>query len=248
MSQPHLCFYSARSRYCSEFLEALAATPYVREFRFVCVDAPPGGTRPALPPYVRAVPTLMIAGEGEPRTDGRVMDWLMDRRLREREAVAAPGLGARMGTTASVPRVSVGGAASAATGPAAPDGPAAFSSDMMGFGDEGFSFIGEDATAEKGSTNRMLGNMASLNDIHMLSVPDSRATTAFTIMGGAGAGATADSGSGGAKVSEKSKALDDAYARMLAEREASVSGPKPPANPFGERSGYPSGGGGGGRR
>jgi hypothetical protein len=112
---------------------------------------------------------------------------------------------------------------------------------MMGFGDEGFSFIGEDATAEKGSTNRMLGNMASLNDIHMLSVPDSRASTAFTIMGGAGAAAAAPDSRSAPKVSEKSKALDDAYSRMLAEREASVAGPKPPANPF-------AGGGGGGRR
>jgi hypothetical protein len=229
MSQPHLCFYSAKStsKYCVEFLEALASSPYAREFRFICVDTQPGKARPQLPSYVRAVPTLMIAGEGEPRTDGRVMDWLMDRRLRDREAVAAPGSGARIGT-------STGGGGGAA---ASVDGPAAFSSDMMGFGDEGFSFIGEDATAEKGSTNRMLGNMASLNDIHMLAVPDSRASTSFTIMGGAGAGASA-ADSGGPKVSEKSKALDDAYTRMLAEREASVSGPKPPANPFG----------GGGRR
>lgn len=225
MSQPHLCFYSTRSRYCSEFLEALAASPYVREFRFICVDAPPGGVRPALPPYVRAVPTLMIAGESEPRVDGRVMEWLMDRRLRERESVAAPGLGARMGTTASVP--APGGR------PAAADmgGPAAFSSDMMGFGDEGFSFIGEDTAGEKGSTNRMLGNMASLNDLHMLSIPDSRVSTSFTIMGGAGAGAAASASA--SKQSEKSKALDDAYTRMMAEREASMPGPKIPPNPFG---------------
>ena len=218
MSQPNLCFYSAKSKYCSEFLEALAASAYAREFRFICVDAPPGGARPSLPPYVRAVPTLMITGEGEARTDGRVMDWLMERRLREREAVAAPGLGARMGTnTAS------GASASASE----MGGPAAFSSDMMGFGDEGFSYIGEDATAEKGSTNRMLGNMASLNDIHMLAVPDSRASTAFTLMGSASASPAA-----APKVSEKSKALDDAYTRLMAEREASAPGPKPPANPF----------------
>ena len=110
----------------------------------------------------------------------------------------------------------------------------AFSSDMMGFGDEGFSFIGEDAAADKGATSRMIGNMASLNELHMLSMSDSRAGASFAIMGaGAGAGAGAagggDGGGGrGPKVSEKSKALDDAYARMLAERESGMGGPKPP--------------------
>lgn len=231
MSQQHLCFYSTRSKYCSEFLEALAASPYVREFRFICVDAPPGGARPVLPPYVRAVPTLVIVGESEPRVDGRVMDWITDRRLREREAVAAPGLGARMGTTASV---SSSGGARTTGGATDVGGPAAFSADMMGFGDEGFSFIGEDAAAEKGSTNRILGNMASLNDLHMLSIPDSRVNTSFTIMGGAGAaGEASASSSSGPKQSEKSKALDDAYTRMMAEREASTPGPKVPPNPFG---------------
>jgi hypothetical protein len=107
---------------------------------------------------------------------------------------------------------------------------------MVGFGDEGYSFIGEDATADKGATSRMIGNMASLNEIHMLSMSDSRATAPFMMMGG-GAGAaagaaSAGAGAGAAKQSEKSKALDDAYARMLAEREASAPGPKPPMNPF----------------
>lgn len=84
MSQQHLCFFSTRCRYSQAFLEELSRTPYSREFRFICVDAPPGGVRPALPPYVRAVPTLMIAGEHEPRTDAQVMNWLSERRLIER--------------------------------------------------------------------------------------------------------------------------------------------------------------------
>jgi hypothetical protein len=182
----------------------------------------------------------MIAGEGEPRIDGRVMDWLMERRLRDRDSVAAPGPGARMGTTATVAHPS-GGAAGGAGAAAAMSGPAAFSTDMMGFGDEGFSYIGEDAAADKGATSRMIGNMASLNELHMLSMSDSRAGASFAIMG-AGAGAASDgggSGGRGGKTSEKSKALDDAYARMLAERESGMPGPKPPMNPFG---------GGGGRR
>jgi hypothetical protein len=85
----------------------------------------------------------------------------------------------------------------------------------------------------------MIGNMASLNELHMLSMSDSRAGASFSIMGGAG-GAGGSAGGGGAgggraaKTSEKSKALDDAYARMLADREA--SGPKMPSF---------SGGGGG---
>lgn len=84
MSQQNLCFFSTRCRYSQAFLEELSRTPYSREFRFICVDAPPGGVRPALPPYVRAVPTLMIAGEHEPRADAQVMNWLSERRLIER--------------------------------------------------------------------------------------------------------------------------------------------------------------------
>jgi hypothetical protein len=108
---------------------------------------------------------------------------------------------------------------------------------MFGFGDEGFSFIGEDATADKGATSRMMGNMASLNDLHMLAIPDSRATASFSMMGsvtGGGAGGGAgNSETKDGKQSEKSKALDDAYARMLAERDVSAPKAMPPMNPFG---------------
>lgn len=232
----NLCFYSAKSKYSTDFLEALAASPYAREFRYVCVDAPPGGARPVLPPYVRAVPTLMIVGESEPRTDGRVMGWLMERRLRERESVATPGPGVRMGTAAP-PTMA------AAAGDAADfGGPTAFSSEIFGLGDEGFSFIGEDVTATNGSTNRLTGNMAGLADYGTLAMSDRRAGAAFTIMGG-GAGAGVGSGvsmggdvgggAGASRQSEKAKAFDDAYARMMAEREASIPTAKPPPNPFG---------------
>lgn len=81
----HLCFYSAYDPNSRYFLEQLSQTPFAREFQFVCVDPPKGGgPRPALPPYVRAVPTLMIIGESGPRVDNAVINWLSERRLRAR--------------------------------------------------------------------------------------------------------------------------------------------------------------------
>ena len=95
----HLCFYSARCRYSQMFLEEVSKTPFTKEFRFVCVDTEPGRPRPVLPPYVKAVPTLMIQGEATPRTDGNVMNWLSERRLAAgaRHAAASEGPAAFIG-------------------------------------------------------------------------------------------------------------------------------------------------------
>ena len=46
----------------------------------MCVD--PGPTRPQLPAWLKKVPTLVIAGEGEPRTDGDVMNWLSEMKMK----------------------------------------------------------------------------------------------------------------------------------------------------------------------
>jgi hypothetical protein len=66
--------------WCRAFLEELATTPWKRDFRFICVD--PSPTRPQLPKWLEKVPTLLIHGEDEPRTDGNVMNWLSEKRLR----------------------------------------------------------------------------------------------------------------------------------------------------------------------
>lgn len=75
----HACFYSAKCKYCAAFLEEIARTPYKSEFRFVCVD--PGPNRPALPSWLKVVPTLLIDGEPDPLTDEKVFNWLSLRKI-----------------------------------------------------------------------------------------------------------------------------------------------------------------------
>jgi hypothetical protein len=92
MSTPkNLCFFSARCRFSQNFLEELAKSPYAKEFRFISVD-PQNGQRPQLPSYVKAVPTLMIEGESKPRTDAQVMNWLSERRLKDKGGAPQDGL------------------------------------------------------------------------------------------------------------------------------------------------------------
>jgi hypothetical protein len=119
------------------FLEEIAKTPFSKEFQFVCVDSTPGRSRPPLPPYVKAVPTLMIQGETTPRTDGNVMNWLSERRM----------------------QMSASGRSSSVAAAASADGPVAFiGGDSF---DDGLALIGEDM----GNTARLTGSMASLNDL-----------------------------------------------------------------------------------
>ena len=146
------------------FLEEIAKTPFTKEFQFVCVDSTPGRARPALPPYVKAVPTLMIQGETAPRTDGNVMNWLSERRM------------------------SASSGRSAAVAAAAADGPAAFiGGDSF---DDGLALIGEDT----GNTNRLTGSMASLNDLSAMAAPDSRTIPGAIMAGAGSAGAASAGG------------------------------------------------------
>lgn len=144
------------------FLEEIAKTPFTKEFQFVCVDAAPGRSRPALPPYVKAVPTLMIQGETAPRTDGNVMNWLSERKM----------FSAGRSSSSS----------SSAAAPASADGPSAFiGGDSF---DDGLALIGEDM----GNTNRLTGSMASLNDLSAMTAPDAR-TIPGSIMAASAGGA-----------------------------------------------------------
>lgn len=170
-SPRNLCFFSARCRFCQNFLEELAKTPYSKEFRFISVD-PQGSQRPQLPPYVKAVPTLMIEGEREPRTDSAVMNWLSERRLRDKSA------------------------------PSTNEGLLAFNDEMAVNGDESYAFIGEDATATKGSMVRLVGTMASFDQIAGLGTPNDRMRGDAATAAGANVGV--------ARQSDKAKALDDA--------------------------------------
>jgi hypothetical protein len=192
MSQPrNLCFFSARCRYSQNFLEELAKTPYSKEFRFISVDPQQNGQRPSLPPYVKAVPTLMIDGEREPRTDSNVMNWLSERRLKDKTQDTA-------------------------NAQTAADGLLAFSDEMAINGDEGYAFIGEDATATKGSMVRMVGTMASINDLAGLGTPNDRARGDAAAAVGANIGVP--------QQSEKAKALDDALIAYQQMRDRDTKG------------------------
>jgi hypothetical protein len=77
----HVCFYSNRCKWSAAFIQSLKTTPFLNEFAFICVDTKPDGTRPQLPKWLQKVPTLVIKGENEPRTDNEVMNWLAEKRL-----------------------------------------------------------------------------------------------------------------------------------------------------------------------
>ena len=62
------------------FLEGLANTPWKNQFKFICVD--PAPQRPQLPAWLKKVPTLVISGEAQPRTDGDVQNWLSEMKLK----------------------------------------------------------------------------------------------------------------------------------------------------------------------
>ncbi len=209
MSQQHLCFYSARCRVCQAFLEQLSQTPFSKEFRFICVDPGPDGRRPQLPAYVKAVPTLMIAGEPEPRVDNNVMNWLMERRLQARSDVAPGGgfMGAANG---------MGGASAGSAG-----GPMAlYANEMSGIGDEGFCFIGEEGISGQNSTVRLGTMMTGINDVAHSMVPDARVFgEGIPMMGSAAGGGNPGTAGPNGRQTEKAKAFDTAYQAFLADRD-----------------------------
>lgn len=69
-----------RCRFCQAFLQELSKTPYIPEFALINVDPSPG--RPALPTWLKSVPSLLVAGETAPRVGpGPVNNWLFERKL-----------------------------------------------------------------------------------------------------------------------------------------------------------------------
>lgn len=70
------------------FIEELSKTPWKTTFQFVCVD--PSPSRPKLPAWLTKVPTLVIQGEQQPRTDGEVMNWLSEMKMKHGGNTGAP--------------------------------------------------------------------------------------------------------------------------------------------------------------
>jgi hypothetical protein len=127
----HICFYSNRCKWCEAFVTELKSTPYLSEFKFVCVD--PAPSRPALPNWLKKVPTLVISGEPEPRTDAEVMNWLYERKLKDG--------GSRSGGGG-------GGAAGAAAGPAEPEPFGLMGTSGGDNFNDPYSFLDQDTSAQ----------------------------------------------------------------------------------------------------
>jgi len=73
-------YYSTRCRFCQAFLEELVKTPFVPEFKLVCVD--PSPSRPPLPSWLKSVPSMIVLGESTPRVGpGPVNNWLAERKI-----------------------------------------------------------------------------------------------------------------------------------------------------------------------
>ena len=144
-AQPiHICFYSNRCEWSKAFIEEISKTNYHKEFRFICVD--PGPNRPQLPSWLKSVPTLVIQGEPEPRTNSEVMNWLYERKMRD-------GGGTRSGGG--------GGQAGGQAGPVEPE-PYLDSEMGGGFGDS-YSFLGDDTSAQGNGGLRGGHNFTYLN-------------------------------------------------------------------------------------
>ena len=85
---PNICFYSNKCQWSKAFITELSKTPWKSEFRFICAD--PSPQRQALPSWLKKVPTIVISGESEPRTDSEVMNWLYEKRMKEGQQQGAP--------------------------------------------------------------------------------------------------------------------------------------------------------------
>jgi hypothetical protein len=84
----HICFYSNKCNWSKAFLTELANTPWKQTFRFVCVD--PSPNRQPIPSWLTKVPTLVIKGEQQPRTDGEVMNWLSEMKMKQGVGLGGP--------------------------------------------------------------------------------------------------------------------------------------------------------------
>lgn len=137
----HICFYSNSDKWSKAFIEELAGTPWVREFEYICVD--PSPNRPALPKWLKQVPTLVIQGDEEPvKTDTNVMNWLYERKMREMPKK----------TAAAEPVAAMGGE------------PASFiGNEMKGYGNAGYSFIDSDTSTAGNGGASIPGTFSFLN-------------------------------------------------------------------------------------
>lgn len=73
------CFYSPNCKWSLRFLEAVRQTEYKGMFRYFNVNDPTVRQKYR---WLKKVPTLIIDGEQEARTDEAVMNWLFEQKLK----------------------------------------------------------------------------------------------------------------------------------------------------------------------
>jgi hypothetical protein len=139
----HICFYSNKCEWSKAFITEISQTPYHKEFRFICVD--PSPNRPQLPAWLKQIPTLVIQGEPEPRTNSEVMNWFYERKMKD-------GGGSNKGSS--------GGGSS---NPVSNEPEPYLDTEMGGgFGDS-YSFLGDDTSAQGNGGLRGGHNFTYLN-------------------------------------------------------------------------------------
>ena len=79
MDKRNVCYFSIKCPWSKAFIKEISETPWKNQFQFISVDPP---NNQGLPKWLKKVPTLVIAGEPEPRTDGEVMNWLYEEKLK----------------------------------------------------------------------------------------------------------------------------------------------------------------------
>ena len=143
--QANVCYYSNRCEWSKAFMKELAQTPWRDSFSFFCVDAEKR-TGP-LPAWLKKVPTIVISGEQQPRTDGDVMNWLSEMKLRS----SGGGQGSSRGGSAPAPQ-----------GEAEPEGwnTMEHSSFARGFG---YSFQDADTSTQGNGGSTIPGAFSFLN-------------------------------------------------------------------------------------
>lgn len=159
MERKHTCYFSVKCRHCQAFLEELAKSPFSASVQLVCVD--PSPRRPPLPPFLKAVPTLVLAGENEPRTGAAVFNWLYETRLRSGGSGSATPAAAVAPTTysAAPPPPLPGAGAGGAVDPLAWHG----AEMAAGTWSDEYSFLEDTFSIEKGQgLNRIERNFGTL--------------------------------------------------------------------------------------
>jgi hypothetical protein len=231
------CYYAPSCPHSQSFLEAISRTPYAREFRFVDVTKLP---RNQIPEFLKGVPTLVIPGEPAPRTDNAVTNYIRDRQMREREFQPyqhSPGAARPMQ-----------GGSPMQGQEQFPNAPADFNPlEMSGFGGEGYSLLTDDTdNLGKGKVVRMTGNMASLQDVTSMYVPDHRMGMGMDGVNGNPMFQQNGGGSGGgSKVSQKQQAMEDRLSALKSARDSDQFVPAGPRFVEGTPQNFGRGGGGG---